>query len=612
MWRITKVRIKNFRSFHEEEHEFLQDKTTLIFGLHRKAAFSNSNGTGKSSFMKSIEFALLGIVSRTLPKEEYVHNGEKECSVTLWMSNAATKTDLIIKRSLFRSKSKPGRVSVFVNGVENKQLINEVEANKFIEHMLQIAKEDLLNYFIVGQSTQMSFLRTTDARQKEIIANFANINLLDPVLNEVKGFLEQYESDINLLRSSQRKAEGKAELLQEQIEQFLEEMEVSDDTEAELEFAKFKHDQEIRLKNAREKLAEEQRELAELRELATSAQEVVKGHSKELSSDLEAKSVERRMIKKKLDHYQQQLEGAIRCPACGHDFLLDGEVKFDELPDLIKSFQDDVERLGREHAEIESKIDSQQQESRKLRTIRSGVESKQSDIEEVESIIVRILRGIEAKQAEFDKVHLEKVNPNEGIVLRLANDLEAQLAEIESIKTKINTLQVESEKYRFWQNNFGLKGFKTFLINRVLELIQANINFYLSKVSTFQIKMEGYKILSSGELREKITILVSKDGINWDFYEKFSGGQKTRIDICAVFALRRIINQNAAEKGGGLNFLGLDEAFDGLDASGQKHIIDTLDGIGETCLVISHSNDNVAFKNKITIGYDDSGVSKIL
>jgi DNA repair exonuclease SbcCD ATPase subunit len=157
-----------------------------------------------------------------------------------------------------------------------------------------------------------------------------------------------------------------------------------------------------------------------------------------------------------------------------------------------------------------------------------------------------------------------------------------------------------------------LKGFKTFLINRVLELIQANINFYLSKVSTFQIKMEGYKILSSGELREKITILVSKDGINWDFYEKFSGGQKTRIDICAVFALRRIINQNAAEKGGGLNFLGLDEAFDGLDASGQKHIIDTLDGIGETCLVISHSNDNVAFKNKITIGYDDSGVSKIL
>jgi len=611
MWRITKVRIKNFRSFLDEEHEFLQDKTTLIFGLHRKAAFSNSNGTGKSSFMKSIEFALLGIVSRTLPKEEYVHNGEKECAVTLWMSNAATKTDLIIKRSLFRSKSKPGRVSVFVNGEENKQLINEVEANKFIERTLQIEKEDLLNYFIVGQSTQMSFLRTTDARQKEIIANFANINMLDPVLSDVKAYLEQYDSDIALLRSNQRKAEGKAELLQEQIEQFLEEPE-EDNLEAEMEYRQFESEQKERLKNADAQVKEITRELAELRETLTSANEVVKGHSKELSSELESNSVERRMKRKQLDHYKQQLDGAIQCPACGHNFLLDEEVEFDKLPGLIAELELEVERLGKEHAEIESKIERQQQELRKFKNIRSGVESKQSDLEDAEGLVKRILKGIEAKQKEFDKVQLEKVNPNEGIVLKLAEDLEVQLAEIEKYRNKINTLEIESEKYRFWQNNFGIKGFKTFLINRVLELIQANINFYLAKVSTFQIKMEGYKVLASGELREKITILVSKDGKNWDYYEKFSGGQKTRIDICAVFALRRIINQNAAEKGGGLNFLGLDEAFDGLDASGQKHIIDTLDGIGETCLVISHSNDNVAFKNKITIGYDDSGVSKIL
>ena len=611
MWRITKVKIKNFRSFLDEDYEFLQDKTTLIFGLHRKAAFSNSNGTGKSSFMKSIEFALLGVVSRTLPKEEYVHNGEKECSVTLWMSNAATKTDLIIKRSLFRSKSKPGRVVVFVNGEENKQLINEVEANKFIERMLQIEKEDLLNYFIVGQSTQMSFLRTTDARQKEIIANFANINVLDPVLLEIKNYIEQYESDVALLRDKQRKAEGKSELLQEQIEQLLEEPE-EDNLEMELEYRQFESEQKHRLENARKNLAEVARERDELREMMTSAQEVVKGHDKELNSRLEANNVERRMMRKKLDHYKQQLEGAIECPACGHNFLLDEEVKFEDLPGLIAGMEAALEQLAKQHASLEADMERQQQEVKKLRTIRSGFEGKQSDVEDAEALIARILKGIAAKQAEFDKVQLEKKNPNEGIVLKLADDLETQLAEIESLKAKINALQIESEKFRFWQNNFGLKGFKTFLINRVLELIQANINFYLAKVSTFQIKMEGYKVLASGELREKITILVSKDGKNWDFYEKFSGGQKTRIDICAVFALRRIINQNAAEKGGGLTFLGLDEAFDGLDASGQKHIIDTLDGIGETCLVISHSNDNVAFKNKITIGYDDSGVSKIL
>lgn len=612
MWRITKIRIKNFRSFLDEEYEFPQDKTTLIFGLHRKVEFSNSNGTGKSSFMKSIEFALLGVVSKTMPKEEHIHNGEKECNVVLWMSNAATKKRLIIKRSLFRSKSKPGRVSVFINGEENKQLINESEANKFIENILQINKEDLLNYFIVGQSTQMSFLRTTDSRQKEIISNFANINVLDPILFNIKNVLDDYQTGITSLRSSQRKAEGKVELLQEQIEQFLEEPEAIDNKEAEAELNNFKKEQDKRLKATSEIIEKLTLELVELREVLVSASEDVKRHDKKLESTLEANSSKIKKIKKQLDHFEQQLDGAINCPSCGHNFVLHGEVNFDDIPALIEDLRYQLDELGAERLDVESLIEKQQREMKKLRNANTAVEAKESDLEDAEALVRRILRGIESKQADFDKVQLVNSNPNEGIVLKLYEDLEAQLLHIENYSNQITELEVESEKYRFWLNNFGIKGFKTFLINRVLELIQANINFYLAKVSTFQIKMEGYKVLANGDLREKITILVSKDGKNWDYYEKFSGGQKARIDICAVFALRRIINQNAAEKGGGLNFLGLDEAFDGLDSSGQKHIIDTLDGIGETCLVISHSNDNVAFKSHITIGYDEHGVSKIL
>lgn len=609
MWNIDKIKIRNFRLFIDEDYKFSQDTAVMIFGKHKNGEFANSNGTGKSSFLKAIEFALLGITSRVLPKEEYIHNGEKECHVTLWLSNPALKKEMIIKRSLFRSKSKPAKAIVFINGSENTELINELEVNQFIENTLKITREDLLNYFLVGQSNQMSFLRTTDSRQKEIIARFANADALDIVLSEIKSHSSSIESDLAILRSNNRKIEGRMELLYEQIQNHKGK---EGDNVSKLKEELNNFESQMRAKIARhyERKTELREQLLEREQEMKSIEKEIKNQDNNIQEKIAALSTEIKLLKRDLDHMKQELEGEIECPNCQHKFLLDGTHTIEELQQLVSESDLLLQQKRVELNTLEQKEEEQRIKTRKLKSLKHGVESLRSDLELIDEMIESAENRILLKQENFIKVQKESSNPVEDMVNNWQRERKEQEDIFEKNNSKIAKLEQQLDEYKFWNVNFGLRGFKTFLINRMLDLLQANINFYLAKISTFQVRMEGYKVLADGSIRDKITVLVSKDGDKWEHYEKFSGGQQNRIDICTVLALRRIINQNAVANSGGLNFLGLDEAFDGLDNIGQKFVIDALDGIGETCMIVSHNNDNIAFKNKLII-LSDKGTSRI-
>lgn len=614
MWNIDKIKIRNFRSFLDEEYVFNQDRTTLIFGINRNQEHSNSNGAGKSSFVKSIEFALFGIVNRTMPKEEYIHNDEKECSVTLWLKNQTTNSELIVKRVIFRSKNKAAKVSIFVNGIENKELINEQEANQFIENVLRINKEDLLNYFIVGQSNQMSFLRTTDARQKEIIARFANVDYIEPIITNIKQSIELLSFDLKNQENERQKLNGKIELLNEQIASISLESQKDDLIESmRLQLKEFESNNLLKIHSHQCKIDDIQKEINKFDDQLIKIKISIKSHNKEIDSEIQQLQIELKLFNQELLHIAGHISGRVLCPNCNFSFSLGGEKK-------------SIEQLEKEQLELEESVNSkiaclqeleqlnelQKQEVRKSKTLFASIENLKLEIEEENDKIKSINRRIQIKREEFDKVHSERAeNSNSSIIKKLKENLKLHSVSVLKINESIRQIETEIDKYKFWLLNFGIKGFKTFLINRVLNVLQGNINKYLSKVSEFQVKIEGYKTLTDGTIRDKISILVSRDGETWEHYEKFSGGQQTRIDICAVLALRRILNQNAIVAGGGLNFLGLDEAFDGLDVLGQQHVIQTLESIKETCVVISHSNENTSFEHRLLIEYEN-GISKIL
>ena len=91
--RIKKIVLENIRSYVREEIEFPEGKVLL----------SGNIGSGKSSILLSIEFALFGVLRSELSGASLLRNGEDRGSVKLFLEVGGK--DVEIFRALKRSSS---------------------------------------------------------------------------------------------------------------------------------------------------------------------------------------------------------------------------------------------------------------------------------------------------------------------------------------------------------------------------------------------------------------------------------------------------------------------------------------------------------------------------
>jgi energy-coupling factor transporter ATP-binding protein EcfA2 len=106
--------------------------------------------------------------------------------------------------------------------------------------------------------------------------------------------------------------------------------------------------------------------------------------------------------------------------------------------------------------------------------------------------------------------------------------------------------------------------------------------------------------LKSGEVREKIDIFVSNDGVTLEAFLAKSGGERGRVTLAGILAIQHLINLSSG--GRGLNLLLLDEVFPGIDSLGQENIINILDHVDFPVMLISQNiNDDLNTRHKITV-----------
>ena len=80
------------------------------------------------------------------------------------------------------------------------------------------------------------------------------------------------------------------------------------------------------------------------------------------------------------------------------------------------------------------------------------------------------------------------------------------------------------------------------------------------------VLINGFTILKSGEVREKIDVFISNDGMTAENFMGHSGGERGRVMLAGVLGIQHLINLSS--NGGGLNLLLLDECFHGMDSRG--------------------------------------------
>lgn len=229
----------------------------------------------------------------------------------------------------------------------------------------------------------------------------------------------------------------------------------------------------------------------------------------------------------------------------------------------------------------EKKLDTQKED---IQTAESSISTLQETIKEYNSASARdVLSGL--------KHSLKEYNRKAGEVLQEKGKVEENLRALR-----------EQEQY-FIQ-------FQTFLANTKIAALSKVTNEFLENIgSDIRIRFDGYTLLKSGKVREKISVSLLRDGVDCGSYGKFSEGERTQVNLASIVAMQKLINGNC-ETGKGLDFMCIDEIADGLDADGLASVFSALNKLKVTALVVSHGLIAESYGYKLIITKSD-GESKL-
>jgi len=146
-----------------------------------------------------------------------------------------------------------------------------------------------------------------------------------------------------------------------------------------------------------------------------------------------------------------------------------------------------------------------------------------------------------------------------------------------------------------------------FLANQSLEIIQYHMNRYLTDMgSDMKVQMDGFKTKADGTIKDEITATIFRDRERT--FSSFSGGEKGRLLFASILANRHMINETHPY--GGLDFLSIDEVFEGVDSVGLKYIVKSAKSLNIAIHIITHVSDEETDNDTITV-VKENGISTI-
>lgn len=350
-----------------------------------------------------------------------------------------------------------------------------------------------------------------------------------------------------------------------------------------------------------------------------------------------------------LSSIEVKLSGAIECPKCTHKFLLGTETipVLEEKKIMASGLKEKVELILEGNTEavkaIKKKVETLE-ESISAINVREGIELESKS--KLQAVVNEVYKKVSEKTtiiSTFDKAiaviekkedfRLAQLLVLETSLLKVDSDVELLEKEILSYKKDIQTLEgskltlkVGSNKQQVkllnesfkalqetleihkkellvkgdeiyeinqWIQNF--KQFRMYLANQSLEVIEYHCNRYLKEMkSDLVVKIEGFKVKADGAIKEEINATIVR-GRERSF-SSFSGGERGRLLFACILANRHMINQTHAY--GGLDFLGVDEVFEGVDAEGLVSLIDSAKLLDIPVMIITHvaveeDNENI-------------------
>jgi DNA repair exonuclease SbcCD ATPase subunit len=565
---FKKVRFKNFLSFGNKFTEISLD-------THHNTCIIGKNGSGKSSFMDAITYALFNKSYRPINKPQLINSvNEKDCLVEIEFSIG--NIDWKVRRG-----QKPTIFEIYKNGSLLDQSSSAIDQQKWFEQtVLKMNYKSFTQIVILGNSNFVPFMQLTAASRREVIEDLLDIKIFSSMNIVVKDKIKTIKDEVKLLEIKKDSLSDKVKMQSN----FIEEIEKESNLQIE------QRRQKIQKLNIFFRDADEENRilLKKTEELNSSLTSLNESPNKlKKLGTLKGKLSQK--LSTVVDDRDFFLDNSI-CPTCTQH--IDSELKLkkcSEYESSIKELEDAYEKLKdtiREEEERETQFANISKElldtNHKISNNNLKVQQSKNQIKELELEIQKIQEKIKNKNIEHDKLKI----------------LEVSLLDIK------NQFVDKKEKIQYYECIHSLlkdNGVKSKIIKKYLPLINQNVNKYLQMMD-FYINFN-----LDEEFNEHIKTPVYEDFS----YGSFSEGQKQRINLALLFSWRELAKIKNSTN---VNLLILDEIFDSsLDSSGIDDFLKIIRYVVKdfNIFVISHK-DGVQDKFDSIIEFEKRGNFSIL
>lgn len=589
---FKRVAIQHFLSVGEEPVEVSFSKGLHVITGANKDKPDRRNAIGKSTIADSIYFAIFGDTLRELKKDLIPNNitgGKTHVELDFEVVTGKETNEYKVIRHL-----NPSKVMLFKDGVDvTRDSIGNT--NKFICDVTSATPSIFQNCVIMTVNNAVPFMAKSKIEKRKFIEDIFGMEVFSQMLAQLRVEYNELKREHDIVQATLVEVKNQNSSYVSQKEAMLSKR--ADKKAVYLE----RKDNNI---SEKERLTEklDSFEDRDTSEIETNIEEL-KSKLVTVDEKITEKNVEAGTKKAELKH-QKDAYGKIgtdedTCPVC-----------------LRPMDAHDVEHMEKEKEALKEKLIALGEE---IKVVAEGV-AKANEVK------AKIQLAIQAKNNELSSAKVAN-QEKKSITQRIAQldewlaELEIDLKQVESTDTDFDDLIVESnkrltdvenkvEKFRKDLSKLDIvkyvvseEGVKSFIVNKLLELLNSKLLTYLRKLDSNSICM--FNEYFEEEITNEKNKICS--------YHNFSGAERKSIDLACLFTFSDMRRLQGGVK---YNIAIYDELFDSsFDEKGIELVTQILqertEELDECSIVISHRKESIkAVTGEVIFMEKENGISR--
>ncbi len=545
--------------------ELDKNHTTLITAV---------NGSGKSTILDAICFALYGKAYRNINKPNLINSiNQKRMLVTILFEIGKKKYKIV--RGM-----KPGIFEIWLGDKMINQDPNSRDYQKILEtQILKMNFRAFTQVVVMGSSSYIPFMKLRPHERREFIEDLLDIKIFSVMskilAQKIKDAKENYKDIDTQIKSTKEKIE-----LQEAF------------------IASRKNERSDILKRIQDDIAQsrtnnevETNSIAIIKEnIAVKETSLAKYET--LTEQLSELKLRHKTIQKAIDDHNSEksfYSHAEECPTCKQSIEeAHREHIIGAIDTTMESHATQLTDIKDQLTKLNSKMEKYNAILTEISDLNVAISKHNQNIHGNNLLIQKYEREYLATEADTSNIEVDKATLR--TMAKLVVELSKQkrsLIEQQSLQATAQVLLQDS-------------GIKSKIIKQYIPVINKQINKYLTQLDffcNFNID-ENFNEIVKSRYRDEFT------------YDSFSEGEKLRIDISLLMSWRDVARMKNSVN---TNLMIFDELFDGsMDETGIGMVLDIFGTMKNTNIFVISHRENIADKFDASIKFEKKNGFTIL